>query len=218
MSWSGVCRVGPRRRRRPPGVLCRTPRGEGIEQILQQLRDRQIAKEQVETYKAQRSAADEQRTLNDAEAQAAAQGDITRSKISIQVAENAGQAKVKSAEQDALTIGVLATANANAAKIQGEGEGDRLAKIGAGEAEAIAAKVTASGGPNYQMVKSVMDRFAQAVQEGKLPIVPSTLITSGSGATGSNAFLQLLEALMVTKMPALTAEQGKSDGQSNAAS
>jgi len=193
-------------------VLIGTPRGEGIERILQQLRDRQIAVEQVKTFQAQTTAADEQRMLNDAEAKAEAQGDITRSKISVEVAQNEGEAKVKSAEQDALTIGVLATANASAAKVQGEGEGDRLAKIGAGEALAIAAKVKASGGPNFQMVTSVMERFARAVETGKLPIVPSTLITSGGDdGAGGNAFQQVLQALMVSKLETLVAEQPKSE-------
>jgi uncharacterized membrane protein YqiK len=187
-------------------VLIGTPRGEGIERILQQLRDRQIAKEQVDTYRAQKDAADQQRTLNDAQAQAEAQGGITRSKVGIEVAENEGQAKVKRAQQEAQQITVLAEANARAAKLQGEGEGGRLASIGAGEAAAVEAKVKASGGANFQMVTAIMGRMADAIEKGKLPIVPQTLITSGEGAQSGNALVQLLEALLSNQLPKLPQE------------
>src|SRR5215831_1064270 len=73
-------------------VLIGTPGDpEGrLETILVQLRNRQIATEQQETYRLQEEAANKERTLNSARASAAMQEELTRSEISIRVNENAG--------------------------------------------------------------------------------------------------------------------------------
>jgi len=77
-------------------VLIGTPRAaEGndqIEKILTQLRQRQLADEQVGTYERQVIAAQKERELREAEAQAKQQTVITESALSIQVQENQGKA------------------------------------------------------------------------------------------------------------------------------
>ena len=79
-------------------VLIGTPRAEGgksgIEQILVQLRSRQIAEEQVETYKRQESAAVKERELREKQAMAEQQSKITASSLAIQVRENEGKAQL----------------------------------------------------------------------------------------------------------------------------
>src|SRR5262249_56723737 len=73
-------------------VLIGTPRTEpgqtGIEQILIQLRERQIAVEKVETYKLQEPAAVQQRTLREKQAIAQQQAQITASARRMQVTAN----------------------------------------------------------------------------------------------------------------------------------
>lgn len=183
-------------------VLTGTPRGDSIEPILAQLRDRQIATEQVDTYKAQRTAADHLRDLKDAQAKADSQGNITRSRISVEVAQNDGDASVRTAQKEAERIKVLAAANADANVVQGEAEGKRLAAIGSGEAAGIEAKVKAAGGAQYGLVSSVMAQFAKSIENGKVAIVPHTLVTSGDGsAGGGNALMQLFQALLAQKLP-----------------
>jgi uncharacterized membrane protein YqiK len=81
-------------------VLIGTPRSapgsnDQIENILVQLRDRQVAREQVETYARQEEAAIKERTLREAEAVAAQQKGLTQSRIAIEMAENKGLAEVK---------------------------------------------------------------------------------------------------------------------------
>jgi len=74
-------------------VLIGTPRAEkqegqsGIEQILLQLRQRQIAVEKVETYKLQEVAAVQERTLREKEAMAQQQANITASSLAITLRE-----------------------------------------------------------------------------------------------------------------------------------
>src|ERR1700682_5658400 len=65
-------------------VLIGTPRASAgdktIEDILIQLRSRQVAREQVATYQEQEKAAVQERTLNEARATAAAQSVLTQSR------------------------------------------------------------------------------------------------------------------------------------------
>jgi uncharacterized membrane protein YqiK len=67
--------------------------GQGqIEQILTQLRSRQIAEEQVETYRQQEKASIKERELREAEARAKQQTNLTESELSITVQTNQGKA------------------------------------------------------------------------------------------------------------------------------
>src|SRR5205814_8009654 len=66
--------------------------GGKIETLLEQLRQRQLSIEQVETFGRQRVAADELRKLNDAQALAAKQNELTGSKVQIEIAHNQGDA------------------------------------------------------------------------------------------------------------------------------
>ena len=93
-------------------VLIGTPRASAgdktIEDILIQLRSRQVAREQIETYKEQENAAVQERTLNEAKATAAAQLSLTQSSIQIRVHENEGAAALARAQKDAETVKVTA--------------------------------------------------------------------------------------------------------------
>jgi uncharacterized membrane protein YqiK len=64
-----------------------------IETILTQLRSRQIATEQVETYGRQETAAVKERELREAQARAEMQKHITESELSITVQSNQGKAE-----------------------------------------------------------------------------------------------------------------------------
>jgi uncharacterized membrane protein YqiK len=96
--------------------------GTGIESILQQLRARQIAEEQVETYSRQQTASVKERELREAEARAKQQTALTESDISISVQSNQGKADLARAQQQAAQIQALAQAEAEKLRMLGEGE------------------------------------------------------------------------------------------------
>jgi len=190
-------------------VLIGTPRGgtgQGIEQILTQLRERQIAVEKIETYKLQEAAAVQERTLREKQAMSEQQAQITASALAIQVRENEGKAKLAQTRQEAETIQVTAKATAERARLEGAGEADRIRAVGLADADKIRAiglaqaeatdkQVEAYGGPQYQLNSQVMMRFAEAIENGRLPIVPNIMV-GGSGAGGQGGSGGLVEMLL----------------------
>ena len=199
-------------------VLIGTPRaddehGKGIEQILMQLRNRQVAVEQVETYKLQEAASVQERTLKEKQAMAEQQAQITVSALSIQVRENEGKAKLALARQEAETIQVTAKATADRTRIEGQGEADRIRSIGLAEAdktkaiglasaEATEKQVAAYGGPEYQLHSQVLLRFAEAVEKGKLALVPNISLGGGRDGQGGNLVEAMLAMLLSEKTSA----------------
>ena len=202
-------------------VLIGTPRSpEGdtrIEQILAQLRDRQIAVEKLETYQKQRVAADKERELKEAMAIAEQQTMLTQSEINIKVQENSGRAELQRAQQDAERVKTLAGADAQRIKLLADGEATRIkltaeadaereARVGIGRAIAIEEQVRAYGGPQLQLIQEVMTKLASAIEIAKIPIVPSTYVQMGGGGEegeqggGANAFNLLMTLLSTEKL------------------
>jgi uncharacterized membrane protein YqiK len=75
--------------------------GGKIETLLEQLRIRQLSIEQLETYERQKVAAEKLRVLNEAQAQAAMQTQLTNSRVQAQVAEAQGEADLARARKQA---------------------------------------------------------------------------------------------------------------------
>ena len=111
-------------------VLIGTPTsgavGSQIETILTQLRSRQIAEEQVETYTRQEKAAMKEKELREAESRAKQQTFITESELSINIQSNQGKAEYERSRQEAARIQTLATAEAEKIRILGEGEAKKI--------------------------------------------------------------------------------------------
>ena len=84
--------------------------GGKIEVLLEQLRLRQLSIEQLETFERQRAATEKLRTLNEAQAQAAMQTQLTNSKVQIQIAESQGEAELARAKKQADQTVVVAEA------------------------------------------------------------------------------------------------------------
>ncbi len=200
-------------------VLIGTPTsgtsGGQIEQILTQLRSRQIADEQIETYARQEKASLKERELREAEAKARQQTVLTESDIAITIQSNQGKAEYARAQQEANRIQTLATAEAERKRITGEGEAKRIkavaegeaeraARVGIAEAMAIEEKVRAYGGPQFQLTQQVMNRFAEAIEKGQLEIVPRIQMAGGQAAGGGSLIENLLGLLMTTKLAETT--------------
>jgi uncharacterized membrane protein YqiK len=201
-------------------VLIGTPHSSGgvneqIEQILIQLRERQVAKEKVETYQLKEQAATQERTLREAEAKAEQQKGITASQISIEIKNNEGRAALAFAQQTAERVKVEAGANATRVKVEaeataerlrleGEGEAKKVEQVGLAQARATQAQVNAFGGPQFQLTQQVMARFAEAVERGKVDIVPKVMVGGGSGGDGKdgmagNVFSALMAMMLASR-------------------
>jgi uncharacterized membrane protein YqiK len=192
-------------------VLIGTPTSSSdnqMEQILTQLRSRQIAEEQVETYTRQEKAAMKEKELREAESRAKQQTHLTESEISIVVQSNQGKADFARAQQQASQIQTLAGAEAEKIRLLGEGEAkkiqaiaaadaERAARVGIAQAMAIEEQVRAYGGPRLQLTQQVLNRFAEAIQASQVDVVPKILIAGqGGGKDGAPMTGNVMEALL----------------------
>ena len=210
-------------------VLIGTPtagKGGQIEQILVQLRSRQVAQEQIETYSRQESAAVKERALREAEARAKQQTSITESELSITVQANAGKADLARAQQQAAQIQALAQAESEKIRVLGEGEAkkiqalagaeaERAARVGVAQALAIEEQVRAYGGPRFQLTQQVMARFAEAIERARVDVVPKILIGGGPGAPepsgggfGSGSVVEALLSMLLSERMEANREVG----------
>jgi len=168
-----------------------------IENILTQLRERQIAEEKKVTYQKQQSAAESEKSLREAEAVAAQQGLLTESKIKIDVERNSGAALASKAEQEANQIVALARANATKVRLEGEADASKESNVGLARAQAIDAQVKAYGGAQYRVIQEVVDKLSDAIKNSSVDIVPKTVVNMGGNADGdSNGSSTVLDTLL----------------------
>jgi uncharacterized membrane protein YqiK len=189
-------------------VLIGTPRAadgdQSIDQVLTQLRQRQIANEKILTFENQQRAAEKERELNEAQATAAMQSELTNSKVRIQVEQNEGAAALARAKQKAEQTIAEAEAEKQKRVLEGEGEAERTKVIGEASAAATRAQVEAYGGPQYRLAEILGKDFFAAIRDGKVAIVPQIQMGQGGGSG-------LVEGMLALAM------QGKIDALPNAA-
>jgi uncharacterized membrane protein YqiK len=185
-------------------VLIGTPKPQAgdtqIEDIMSQLRDRQIAREQVETFAQKQIAADKQRELNEAEKRAQKQAELTASLVDISIKDNNGAALVKAAERRREEISLLAQADKFRQENEGAGRASAIQAVGEAEAAAIKAKSDAleGEGADKQLMQTVMLRLAEAFETAKVPLVPQIQL-GGNGSSDANAFTTLLTLMSSMK-------------------
>ena len=178
-----------------------------IENILTQLRERQIAEEKKVTYQKQQEAAESEKTLREAEAAAEQQGFLTKSKIQIEVERNSGAALASKAEQEANQITALAKANSTKIRLEGEAEASKESNVGLAKAQAIDAQVKAYGGAEYRVIQEVVDKLSEAIRYAQVDIVPKTVVNMGgnsdsnSNNSGTNTVMDtLLKFITIDKL------------------
>ena len=193
-------------------VLIGTPHSrvgdKQIESILDQIRARQVAREQVTTYDEQQKAQTGLRALNEAEAIAVKQSDLTASAVQIQIETNQGQASAQRAlkekertitvaEANAQQTVVAAEADARRTKLMADAEAGRnlaMAKATAegttlikrAEASGIEAVREAYGSPEFNIQQTAIKELSAALIGIKQPLVPSTNIVLGGGSSGKD--------------------------------
>lgn len=67
------------------------------------------------------------------------------------------------------------------------------------QTEATAKQVEAYGGPQYRLNSTVPLRLAQAIENGKLLLIPQ-IVVGGGGINGQNGSSNLVEALLAVIM------------------
>ncbi len=183
-------------------VLIGTPSAsvddQQIEVILTQLRSRQIASEQVETYVRQEKAAVQERELREAEARAQMQTGITQSELNIDVQSNQGKAEYQRSIQQAAQIRALA-----------EAEAERVARVGIAQALATEEQVRAYGGPQFQVTQQVLNRFAEAIQQSGVDVVPRVIVGAEKDGNTGNIMEALLAMLLSERFGALAEKAGQ---------
>ena len=189
--------------------------GGKIEQLMEQLRTRQLSIEQMETYDRQRTAAERQRALKEAEAIAAKQPELTASHVAIQIAENQANAELAKARRQAeqaivkadaaleesrrraeQTV-VTARADAEQRQLAGRGEASRTMQVGLSEAAVQMRKIASFGDPRLYALAIVAEHLSKSAQ----PLVPERVFTTGGGESpgGSAGLLNTLLAMLVAE-------------------
>ena len=200
-----------------------------IETILNQLRDRQVAVEQRETYKKQEDAQSGLRSLNEAMATASRQTALTESKVQIEIEVNQADAAAKRAEKDAqrnITISeaearqtvMRAEADSKQTVLRAKADSERIVLMANAEAESKARvqiaealgirEVRKAYGSSSLMVKQQMiGKIADALKDTKHPLVPRSVVTmggnghaDGNGHGNDNALTQMLTLLLTDKL------------------
>lgn len=178
-------------------VLIGTPTSSkndtNIEQILTQLRSRQLAREQLETYSTQQTAAEKEKELKEAEAIAKQQTILTESDINIKVQENQGKADYMKSKQDAEKIQRLSEAEAYRVKQQAEAEAYKVKQQAEAvayqtkqQAEADAYKLTQTGEAEAFKIKTVGQ--AEADREARVGISKAIAAKEQVNAYGGSQY------------------------------
>ena len=191
-----------------------------IEILLEQLRQRQLSIEQIETIERQGAAAEKQRLLNEKLALAAKQQELTNSSVQVRIAENQGDAELarsrKQAEQtivvaeaelarsrrEAEQMLVMAQAEAQQQQLAGRGEGQRQLQIGISDAAVLANKIRAFGDPRLYALTAAAEHLSRSSQ----PLVPQHVLMTG-GAAGTDGTGNGVQGMLGTLLSLLVAEK-----------
>lgn len=185
-----------------------------IETLLEQLRLRQLSHEQLETFASQTAAAEKLRMLNEAQANAAAQTQLTNSRVQVRIAENQGEAELARARMQAEQAVVVAEGELGRARRQaeqtvlsaeaeskrnelaGRGEGRRVMQIGLSEASVLLKKISSYGDPRLYALSLVAEHLSHSSQ----PLVPERLFVSGGDDKhGAQGMLGMLIDLLTAE-------------------
>lgn len=148
------------------------------EDLVTVLTHREIANQEIETFKKQKSAEDQRIEMEQAKGTADMQADLARSKVGVNIKKNNADARVAEATGEAEFIRQTGTA-----------KGAEVEAIGLARARGYRAQVEALGSNATALVNVVT-----ALSEGKAKFVPDVLVAGGGNGGGA------LEGLAATAM------------------
>ncbi|HXI83411.1 MAG TPA: SPFH domain-containing protein [Verrucomicrobiae bacterium] len=154
-----------------------------IERLFDQLRQRRLAEEQKATFSKQEEAAARLMALNEAQAAAAKQTELTQTHIDVEVAANKGEAQLAEATRLAKRDIARAEGESRSKELLGRGEAARIAQIGLSEAAVFLQKIRAYGDSRLFALNLVAEQFSKSAQ----PIVPDRVLLMGGGKDGEGA-------------------------------
>jgi uncharacterized membrane protein YqiK len=188
-----------------------------IETLLEQLRQRQLSTEQLETYERRKHAAQKLQELKAAEAQAEMQTKLTNAEVQARIANSEGEAELarsrKHAERTVVDADaelarskreaeqriLLAEAESRQRTLIGKGESQKILQIGLSEAAVLTRKIRSLGDPRLYAIQEVAAKLANSQQ----PLVPQRLfVTANSGEDvqfSSSTLGTLLQLLVAEK-------------------
>jgi len=135
------------------------------QQLVEVLTQREIANQEIETYKMQRAAQDQRTETEKAKGTADMQADLAKSQVGVNIQTNRTAARKLEAEGEATFI-----------EQTGAAQGAQVRSVGLARAEAYERQVAALGSTGTALVNSV-----EALSRSATPFVPSTLVTGGAG-------------------------------------
>ena len=135
------------------------------EEMVKVLTQREIANQEIETYKKQRAAQDERIAMENAKGTADMQSDLAKSKVGVDIKTNNANARTEEARGEAEYIRQTGTAR-----------GAEVEAVGLARARGYQAQVEALGSNATALVNVIT-----SLSEGTSKFVPDILVTSGSG-------------------------------------
>ena len=139
------------------------------EQLVEVLTQREIANQEVETYKMQRSAQDQRTETEKAKGTADMQADLAKSQVGVDIQTNLTAARKMEAQGEATFI-----------EQTGAAQGAQVRSVGLARAEAYERQVAALGQNATALVNAV-----EALSKSTVPFMPNTLVMGGGGDGGS---------------------------------
>jgi uncharacterized membrane protein YqiK len=161
--------------------------------LVKVLTEREIANQEIETYKKQRSAQEERIAMENSKGTAEMQADLAKSKVGVDIKTNNANARTEEGRGEAEFIRQTGTAR-----------GAEVEAVGLARARGYEAQVRALGSNATALVNVI-----SALSEGTSKFVPDILVTSGTNGGGA------LDGLAATAMRYL-AGNGGGDGAASA--
>jgi hypothetical protein len=164
------------------------------EDLVKVLTQREIANQEIETYRKQRSSQEERITMENAKGTAEMQADLAKSKVGVDIKTNNANARTEEARGEAEFI-----------RQTGAEQGAEVEAVGLARARGYEAQVRALGSNATALVNVIT-----ALADGSSKFVPDILVTSGSNGGGP------LDGLAATAMRYLGGNGGKTIAEGNA--
>jgi len=139
------------------------------EQLVEVLTQREIANQQIETFKMQKSAQDQRTETEKAKGTADMQADLAKSQVGVDIQSNRTAARKMEAQGEATFI-----------EQTGAAQGAEVRAVGLARAEAYERQVAALGQNATAVVNAV-----EALSKSNVPFMPNTLVMGGSDGGGT---------------------------------
>ncbi len=164
--------------------------------LVEVLTQREIANQEIETYKMQRSAQDQRTETEKAKGTADMQAELAKAQVGVDIQNNRTAARKMEALGEAAYI-----------EQTGAAQGAQVRSIGLARAEAYAQQVAALGANATALVNAI-----EALSKSAVPFMPNTLVMGG-GEGGGGTVTGLMALLMRQTELGLAKKAGAGQGQ-----